>query len=219
MIEIIQESGPNGYGHVKIYGDVRVVEIYPTVNPNYVTLLLSQEVHSLYEGDSTRNNDGFILTKSYQEVLNIPEKYRNWNTYVTTNYSVDNISVELKNKLDIKVGTVITNANLLRYKYQNEPYPGATQVLAYKLDDDDQITYIRNRSGIHPKNQKELETFLKTGFSNDDEYYPPIDESTTVTFVEAYFPVYSLHIDKLDFFKKALDQQIINRVSLPMDLV
>jgi hypothetical protein len=171
----IQESKNNQGGKVKILFPARIEAIEATNNPNVLSVKLSCEVYTFYEGYN-RNDYGWTLQKEHLRSIGIPEPYVNWITYEPeVRYATDNISKFIARRLDLEEGMYIDGTFIDKLKLKDPPFDGCPQVIYFKVDD--QIYHTVNRTGIKIRNEEELVEVQDIDFDPDDiiiteMYYP-----------------------------------------------
>lgn len=175
-IVTINPSTEYGMGKVKIFMPARIDAITSTMNPDIVSLHLSCEVYSLYEGRAGRDNLGWTLQKEYMKSIGIPEQYHHWNIYEPEiRQATDNISRFVLNKLGIKEGDYINGTFIDRIKVKEKCFEGHPQVLFFSTE---QGQYrVVNKTGLHVSDTESLKQILDPEFTYqwinlDEAYYP-----------------------------------------------
>ena len=172
----VNPSTEAGMGKVKIFMPARVDAVVSTTNPDIVSLQLSCEVYSLYQGRANRSDLGWTLQKDYMKSIGIPPEYHSWNIYEPeVRQATDNISRFVLNRLGLKEGDYINGTYIDRIKVSEKCFEGHPQVLMFSTE---QGQYrVVNRTGLHVSDTKSLRDILDKDFvyewiQLDEAYYP-----------------------------------------------
>ena len=176
----LQDSNNNQGGKVKIFFPARIDAIECTNNPNVLSVKLSCEVYTFYQGYS-RSDHGWTLQKEYLRSIGIPDPYVNWITYEPeVRCATDNISKFIARRLDLEEGMYINDTFIDRLKLEDEPFDGCPQVIYFMHED--RLYHTVNRTGIKIQNERELVEVQDIDFDPDE-----------ITITEAYYPRYVLN--------------------------
>ncbi|MCS7317191.1 MAG: hypothetical protein NZZ41_02560 [Candidatus Dojkabacteria bacterium] len=172
----INPSTEAGMGKVKIFMPARIDAIVSTINPNIVSLHLSCEVYSLYQGKADRENFGWTLQKEYMKSIGIPEEYHNWNIYEPEiRRATENISRFILNRLGLKEGDYINGTYIDKIKLPYKCFENHPQVLVFSTEQGK--FRVVNETGFHVSDTESLKEILDKEFTYEwifleEAYYP-----------------------------------------------
>lgn len=176
----IQESVNNQGGKVKIFFPARIDAIECTNNPNVLSVKLSCEVYTFYQGYN-KSDYGWTLQKEYLRSIGIPEPYVNWITYEPEiRYATDNISKFIAKRLNLEEGVYINDTYIDKIKLSDPPFEGCPQVIYFTFEN--KLYHTINRTGIKITNEKELVEIQDIDFNPDE-----------IQITEAYYPRFVLN--------------------------